>query len=84
MIPIPGVGHSLGSIWAYCVADARQTFGIAYGYGLGLVPLLLASRAFARTQALRWLTASVVALIGLIGGALDWFDIVTITTGVHR
>jgi hypothetical protein len=81
--PIPGVGYSIGSIWAYCVGEARTDFGIAYGYGLALVPLLLAGRALARTRALRWLFALVVALIGLTG-AIHWFDIVTITTGVTR
>jgi hypothetical protein len=80
--PLPGVGYSAGSIWAYCVDEARTDFGVAYGYGLALVPLLLAGRAFLRSRALRWLVALVVALIGLTG-AIHLFDPVTFLTGVH-
>jgi hypothetical protein len=80
--PIPGVGYSVGAIWAYCVGEARADFGPAHGYALALVPLLLAGRAFFRTRALRWLFALVVALIGLTG-ALHWFDPITALTGVH-
>jgi hypothetical protein len=84
LLPIPGIGYSLAGVWAYCVSDARTTFGIPYGYGLALVPLLLSARALARTRALRWLVATVIGLTGLVFGAVDWFDIVTITTGVTR
>jgi hypothetical protein len=82
VFPIPGVGYSIGSIWAYCVGEARHDFSPAHGYALALVPLLLAGRAFFRTRALRWLFALVVALIGLTG-ALHWFDPITALTGVH-
>lgn len=81
--PIPGVGYSAGSIWAYVVGDARASFGIAYGYGLALVPLALAARALTRTRSLRALFTLVVALIGLTG-AIAWFDLVTLVTGVRR
>ncbi|WP_282698027.1 hypothetical protein [Streptomyces sp. CC208A] len=84
LLPIPGVGYSLAGVWAWCVGDARETFGPQYGYGLATVPFLLAVRALRRTPALRYLTATVIGLIGLVFGALDLFDVVTITTGVTR
>ncbi|MFF9197323.1 hypothetical protein ACF09L_19155 [Streptomyces sp. NPDC014779] len=84
LLPIPGVGYSAAGVWAYCVGDARQTFGVPYGYGLALVPLLISARALRRTRALRWLVATAIGTVGLVFGAVDWFDIVTITTGVTR
>lgn len=84
LIPIPGVGYSLAGVWAYCVGDARDTFGVPYGYGLALVPLAITLRALSKTRALRWLVASVIGLVGLVFGAIHPFDIVTIVTGVTR
>ncbi|MFJ3097370.1 hypothetical protein [Streptomyces hydrogenans] len=84
MVPIPGVGYSLAGVWAYTVGQARIEVGAPWAYGLGIVPLLLAARALYRTGALRFLIATVIAATGLIFGALDPFDVVTITTGVHR
>ncbi|MFE6103201.1 hypothetical protein ACFVQ4_25035 [Streptomyces laurentii] len=84
LIPIPGIGYSLAGIWTYCVSDTRETFGVPHGYGLAIAVLLFTGRAMLRTRALRWITATVVALVGLIFGALDPFDLVTITTGVTR
>ncbi|MFH8717255.1 hypothetical protein [Streptomyces zaomyceticus] len=84
LLPIPGVGYSAAGIWAWCVADTRDAFSAAHAYGLALVPLLIAVRALRRTHALRFLIATVIGLVGLIFGALDPFDVVTITTGVTR
>ncbi|MEU6168073.1 hypothetical protein [Streptomyces tanashiensis] len=84
LLPIPGVGYSAAGVWAYTVGQARTEVGIPWAYGLAVVPLLLASRALQRTRALRFLVAAVIALIGLIFGALSPFDVVTILTGVTR
>ncbi|MBP2583375.1 hypothetical protein J3A78_003853 [Streptomyces sp. PvR006] len=84
LLPIPGVGYSLAGVWAYTVGQARTEVGIPWAYALTGVPLLLAARLVHRTRALRFLIAAVIALIGLIFGALSPFDLVTITTGVTR
>ncbi|MEV0963282.1 hypothetical protein AB0J25_11950 [Streptomyces sp. NPDC049910] len=81
VLPIPGVGYSLGTVWAYTVGEAREV-GVAHAYVLALVPLYLAARAVRRTHSLRWLFALAVALIG-VTGAVDWFDPITALTGVH-
>ncbi|MFJ7067512.1 hypothetical protein [Streptomyces sp. NPDC101115] len=81
-VPIPGVGYSLGGVWAYCVGEARTEFGVVGAYGLALVPLYLAGRAVARTRGLRALFACAVCLIG-VTGAVHLFDPVTALTGVH-
>lgn len=80
--PIPGVGHSLGGVWAYTVGEARTETGAAWAYGLALVPLLLSARIVARTRSLRALFALAVCLIG-VTGAVHWFDPITALTGVH-
>ncbi|MFB6626490.1 hypothetical protein ACFCWD_28980 [Streptomyces sp. NPDC056374] len=84
LLPIPGVGYSLAGVWAYTVGQARTEVGVPWAYALTGVPLLLAARLVHRTRALRFLIAAVIALVGLIFGALDPFDLVTITTGVTR
>ncbi|MDV5145914.1 hypothetical protein R1T08_17280 [Streptomyces sp. SBC-4] len=84
LVPIPGVGSSLAGVWAYTVGEARTEVGAPWAYGLATVPLLLAARALHHTRALRFLIATVIALVGLLFGALDPFDLVTITTGVTR
>ncbi|MFF9199977.1 hypothetical protein ACF09L_32700 [Streptomyces sp. NPDC014779] len=84
LLPIPGVGYSVAGVWAYCVGDARETFGVPYGYGLALVPLTITLRVFSKTRALRWFVASTIGLVGLTFGAFRPFDIVTIVTGVTR
>ena len=80
--PIPGVGYSAGAVWAYTVSEARTNYGAPYGYGLAVVPLLLAARAVRRGGSFRSLLALAICLIG-VTGALHWFDPVTALTGVH-
>lgn len=80
--PIPHVGYSAGTIWAYCVSQTRVQFGIPYGYALAGTALLLAARAVRRNGSFRALLALAVCLIGLTG-ALSWFDPITALTGVH-
>uniref|UniRef100_UPI00202ED55C hypothetical protein n=1 Tax=Streptomyces sp. MSC1_001 TaxID=2909263 RepID=UPI00202ED55C len=84
LLPIPGVGYSLAGVWAYTVGEARTEVGAPWAYALTTVPLLLAARGLQRTRALRFLIATVITLVGLVFGALDPFDLVTITTGVTR
>ncbi|MFE0270832.1 hypothetical protein ACFWZY_01630 [Streptomyces sp. NPDC058992] len=81
LAPIPGVGHSIATVWAYTVGEARE-FGIPHAYALALAPLLLSGRAFTRTRSLRSLFVLAVALVGLTG-AVEWFDLITALTGVH-
>ena len=82
VVPIPGVGYSLGSVWAYTVSEGRAEWGAALGYGLALVPVLLAGRAVAGTRSTRALLALAIALVG-VTGAVHLFDPVTAVTGVH-
>ncbi|MFE6225464.1 hypothetical protein [Streptomyces sp. NPDC057854] len=84
MVPIPGVGYSLASVWAYTVGETRTEVGAPWAYALAIVPLLLAARGLYRTGALRYLAAAAIAFVGLVFGALDPYDLVTITTGVTR
>ncbi|MFJ4009445.1 hypothetical protein [Streptomyces sp. NPDC090026] len=84
LLPIPGVGHSIASVWATCVTDIREGLGAPHGYALALITLTVSARALVGTRALRWVAATTTSLIGLLFGALDPFDLVTITTGVHR
>ncbi|MFB7589360.1 hypothetical protein [Streptomyces sp. NPDC056169] len=84
LVPIPGVGYSLAGVWAHTVGEARTEVGAPWAYALTTVPLLLGARLLHRTRALRHLIGVVIALVGLLFGALDPFDLVTITTGVTR
>ncbi|NUK22054.1 hypothetical protein [Streptomyces lunaelactis] len=80
--PIPGVGYSAATTWAYVVGEARSEFGVPYGYGLAGVPLLLAARTVTRSGSFRALLALAITLTGLTG-ALNWYDPVTWITGVR-
>ncbi|MGO4630521.1 hypothetical protein AB4225_06190 [Streptomyces sp. 2RAF24] len=82
VVPIPGVGYSLGGVWAYCVGEARTVFGASTAYVLAFLPLLVTGRAVARTRSLRALFACAICLIG-VTGAVHWFDPITALTGVH-
>ncbi|MGW4028224.1 hypothetical protein ACWEFL_02710 [Streptomyces sp. NPDC004838] len=82
MLPIPGVGYSLATVWAYTVTQARTEFGPGWAYALALTPLALAARAVRRTRSLLALFALVIALIGLTG-AIHWFDPIAALTGVR-
>ncbi|MER8233494.1 hypothetical protein [Streptomyces sp. NPDC094049] len=84
LLPIPGVGYSLAGVWAYTVGLARTEVGIPWAYALTGLPLLLGARLVHRTRSLRHLVGTVIFLVGLLFGALDPFDLVTITTGVTR
>lgn len=82
MLPIPFTGYSAGTTWAYTVSEARSGFGTEYGYGLALVPLLIAGGVFFRTRRTLPLVALAITLVG-VTGAIDLFDPVTALTGVR-
>ncbi|MFF5285208.1 hypothetical protein [Streptomyces sp. NPDC013171] len=80
--PIPGVGYSLGGVWAYCVSEARTEVGVTWAYGLALVPLCISGRVVKHTRSLRALFVCSICLIG-VTGAVHLYDPVTALTGVH-
>jgi hypothetical protein len=84
VVPVPWTGHSAASTWAYTVHLARD-FGLPHAYALALIPLAIVVRRILRhggTVLRLWALA--VTAIGGLTGALDWFDLVTLITGVHR
>ncbi|MEV7112358.1 hypothetical protein [Streptomyces anulatus] len=84
VVPIPGVGHSAASVWAYTVGETRTEWGATYGYALALAPLAwVVMRTVRHGGTLRRIWAGTVAVIGLIA-SIDLFDIVTLLTGVTR
>lgn len=84
VVPIPGVGYSAATIWHYTVGLGRESFGVGWGYGLGLVPLVLAVTVIARRggSPLR-LFALAVTFVGSFA-ALSWYDPIQFLTGVPR
>lgn len=83
VLPIPRVGDSTATIWAYCVAQTRADHGIGWGYALGFLPLTLAATVIVRrggTVLRLWLLA--VTAIGATG-AISLFDPITALTGVR-
>lgn len=84
VVPVPGVGHSAASIWAYATGQARAEWGAQQGYALAAVPVAwVILRAVKHGPTLRRLWLGVIGTFGLIG-ATDLFDIVTLLTGVTR
>lgn len=83
LLPIPGVHYGAATVWASTVHQARDAFGIWWGYGLAFGVLGLAAAADERRT--RWWTRGLL-VVGFIGcfGAIDWFDPITIMTGVQR
>lgn len=82
LLPIPGVGHSLGTVWAYTVHQSRTEVGPLWAYGLAIAPALIAARIVHRTGSLRALVLLAISLVG-ITGALDWWDPIALLTGVR-
>lgn len=82
VVPIPYTGYSVGTTWASTVAAARE-FSVPWGYALAGAAFALALTRFIRTGRLIPLFFLVVTFIGLFG-AFDWFDPITLITGVRR
>ncbi|MFF9811673.1 hypothetical protein ACF1G5_42510 [Streptomyces coeruleorubidus] len=84
VLPIPGVGYSAATIWHYTVGLGRDSWGIGWGYALGLIPLALAVTTLIRRggNPLR-LFALTVTFIGSLA-SLSWYDPVQFLTGVAR
>ncbi|MFJ9234133.1 hypothetical protein ACIRJ3_04000 [Streptomyces anulatus] len=82
LLPIPGVGYSVATIWASLVTEARAEYGQANAYALALTPLAIAVMRIVRGGGtLRRLLLLAVSLVGLMG-AIDLYDPVTWITGV--
>ncbi|MFF5842138.1 hypothetical protein ACFY74_11795 [Streptomyces massasporeus] len=84
VLPIPGVGYSAATIWHYTVGLGRDSWGIGWGYALGLIPFALAVTTLLRRGGnplrLFFLT---VTFIGSLA-SLSWYDPVQFLTGVAR
>lgn len=85
-LPVPRVGYSAATTWAYAVHQVRADHGAGWGYTVGggafaLACWLVAQRG-RRTGVLR-LTLLAVTLVGLTG-AFSWFDLITFATGVTK
>lgn len=82
LLPIPWTGYSLATTWAYTVHQSRD-FGWGWGYGLAGAALSLALLADTRRARILTRLALVVTVVGCFG-AVDWFDPITILTGVKK
>ncbi|MFS4105106.1 hypothetical protein, partial [Streptomyces sp. PD-S100-1] len=84
LLPLPGTGYSAATTWHYTVSVARDDWGVGWGYGFGLVPLLLAANAVVgRGGSPLRLFFLTVTFIGALG-ALSWYDPIQGLTGVPR
>ncbi|WP_057666158.1 hypothetical protein [Streptomyces anulatus] len=82
LLPIPGVGYSVATIWASLVTEARAEYGQANAYALALTPLAIAVMRIVRGGGtLRRLLLLAIGLVGLMG-AIDLYDPITWLTGV--
>lgn len=86
VLPIPHVGYSAATIWAYCVGQIRADHGAGWGYAIGggafLLAAWLVTQRGRRAGVLR-LTFLAITFVGLFG-ALSWFDPITFVTGVKK
>lgn len=81
--PIPHVGYSVATTWAYCVSQVRDNYGAGWGYAVGggafaLAVSLVGQRG--RKAGILRLTFAAVGLVGLTG-CIHWFDLITLVTG---
>jgi hypothetical protein len=83
VVPIPGVGYSLGTTWAYVVHQTRLDHGMWAGYGLAGAALAATGTAVARRGGALRLALLAIAFIGFLGAA-SLFDPITALTGVSR
>ncbi|MEV6074939.1 hypothetical protein AB0L80_07510 [Streptomyces sp. NPDC052069] len=75
-------GHSVATLWASAVAEARAEGGQDAGYALALTPLAIAViRIIQGGGTLGRLLLLAISLVGLMG-AIDLYDPVTWLTGV--
>lgn len=83
VLPIPGVGYSAATIWAYTVGELRADHGARWGYAVACGTLAAVSAVIVRrgaTAVRLWLLT--VALIGAIA-VIDLFDPIQALTGVR-
>ncbi|MFJ6319688.1 hypothetical protein ACIQJW_26760 [Streptomyces californicus] len=80
-LPLFG-GHSIATLWASVVSEARAEAGQDAGYALALTPLAVAvMRIVQGGGTLRRLLLLAISLVGL-AGAIDLYDPITWLTGV--
>lgn len=83
VLPIPGVGYSTATIWAYTVGELRADHGARWGYAVACGTLAAVSAVIVRrgaTAVRLWLLT--VALIGATA-VIDLFDPIQALTGVR-
>lgn len=77
-------GYSAATTWAYTVSQARADFGPGWGYALAAGAFTLAVLADTRSRSWRiitrfWLVTSAAGWFG----AIHWYDLITLITGVQ-
>lgn len=83
VLPIPGVGYSVATLWASAVSLTRDEWGQGAGYAQALTPLCIAIvRITTYGGTLRRLLLLAVSIVGL-AGAVHLYDPVTWITGVR-
>lgn len=76
-------GHSVATLWASCVTEARDEGGQAAGYALALTPLTVAVIRIVRGGGtLPRLLLLAISVVG-VTGAIHLYDPITWITGVH-
>ncbi|TXS36942.1 hypothetical protein EAO72_26520 [Streptomyces sp. or43] len=82
LMPIPGIGYSAATTWAYAVGQAREAWGQSSGYALAVTPLVVALVRISHGGTLPRLLLLAIALVG-VTGAMHLYDPVTWITGVR-
>jgi hypothetical protein len=83
MLPIPGVGYSAATTWAYAMGELREQAGVATGYVVAGGLLVLAISRFRSAPSAPRLLLLVVSAFG-VWGSLSWYDVIQGLTGVGR
>ncbi|MEV8394810.1 MULTISPECIES: hypothetical protein [unclassified Streptomyces] len=82
VVPVPWTGYSAATTWVYTMSEARELH-VAAGYCLAVGVFALTVRRFAKSHGVVALWGVAVTGIGLFG-AISWYDVVVVVTGVHR
>ncbi|MEU0634344.1 hypothetical protein [Streptomyces sp. NPDC005989] len=83
LLPIPGTGDSVATMWASAVSEARSEAGQAAGYVLACTPLVFSLlRIYYGGGTIRRLMLLAVSGVGL-AGAIHFYDPITWITGVR-
>ncbi|MEE1805952.1 hypothetical protein PUR32_06520 [Streptomyces sp. BE133] len=83
LVPFPGTGYSVATLWASAVSEARSEAGQEAAYLLACTPLVIALlRLYYQGGTIRRLFIFAVSVVG-VAGAFRLYDPVTWITGVH-